>query len=68
MHRTESSRNSARGRYRAICSEIPNGQGESIQETKSSLQAAIELILEDRREDISRGLPADIIQEKAILA
>ena len=58
------------GGYWAICPEIPgaNGQGESIQEAKSSLQADIELILKDRREDILRGLPADVIREKVILA
>jgi len=58
------------GGYWAICPEIPgaNGHGESIQEAKSSLQAAIELILEDRRKDILRGLPADVIRENVILA
>jgi predicted RNase H-like HicB family nuclease len=42
------------GGYWAICPEIPgaNGQGETIEETKNSLQRAIELILEDRRADI----------------
>ena len=47
------------GGYWAICPEIPgaNGQGESINEAKESLRDAIELILEDRREDIFRGLP-----------
>lgn len=56
------------GGYWAICPEIPgaNGQGETIQETKDSLRQAIELILEDRKADILRGLPEDAIQEKAI--
>jgi predicted RNase H-like HicB family nuclease len=42
------------GGYWAICPEVPgaNGQGETIEETKKSLQQAIELILEDRRADI----------------
>jgi predicted RNase H-like HicB family nuclease len=42
------------GGYWAICPEVPgaNGQGETIEETKNSLQQAIELILEDRRADI----------------
>jgi len=54
------------GGYWAICPEIPgaNGQGETIEETKNSLRQAIELILEDRRADILRGLPKDVIQEK----
>ena len=47
------------GGYWAICPEVPgaNGQGESVKEAKESLRGAIELILEDRREDIFRGLP-----------
>ncbi len=52
------------GGYWAMCPEIPgaNGQGETIDEAKKSLTSAIELILEDRREDMLRGLPADAIQ------
>lgn len=43
----------------AICPEIPgaNGQGETVEETKTSLRQAIELILEDRRADILQALP-----------
>jgi predicted RNase H-like HicB family nuclease len=57
------------GGYWAICPEIPgaNGQGETIEETKRSLIQAIELILEDRRADILRGLPDDAIQEKVLV-
>jgi predicted RNase H-like HicB family nuclease len=53
------------GGYWAICPEVPgaNGQGETIEETKDSLRQAIELIFEDRIEDILRGLPADAIRE-----
>ncbi|MDH3504912.1 MAG: type II toxin-antitoxin system HicB family antitoxin [Nitrospirota bacterium] len=53
------------GGYWAICPEVPgaNGQGETIEETKNSLKQAIEMILEDRRADILRGLPEDAIQE-----
>ena len=42
------------GGYWAICPEVPgaNGQGETIEEAKNSLQKAIELILEDRSQDI----------------
>ncbi len=52
------------GGYWAICPEIPgaNGQGETIEETKDNLCRAIELILENRKTDILRGLPADAIQ------
>ena len=54
------------GGYWAICPEIPgaNGQDETIEEAKNSLKEAIELILEDRREDILRGLPEDVIRDK----
>ncbi len=56
--------------YWAICPEIPgaNGQGETIEEAKNSLREAIELILEDRREDILRGLPEDVIRDKVQVA
>jgi len=57
------------GGYWAICPEVPgaNGQGETIEETKKSLRQAIELILEDHREDILRGLPDDAIQDKVVI-
>lgn len=57
------------GGYWAICPEVPgaNGQGETINETKQNLIDAIELILEDRRGDILRGLPDDAIQEKFLV-
>ena len=52
------------GGFWAFCPESPgaNGQGETIEQAKESLKAAIELILEDRRADTLRGLPADAIQ------
>ncbi|NIA10661.1 MAG: type II toxin-antitoxin system HicB family antitoxin [Nitrospiraceae bacterium] len=58
------------GGYWAICPEVSgaNGQGETIEETKDSLRQAIELIFEDRREDILRGLPGDAILEKVLIA
>lgn len=45
--------------------EIPgaNGQGRSVEECRASLSDAIRLILEDRREDGLRGIPAEAIQE-----
>ena len=57
------------GGYFAICPEVPgaNGQGETIEEAKKSLQEAIQLIFEDRRTDILRGLPDDAIQEKVLV-
>ena len=57
------------GGYWAICPEVPgaNGQGETVEETKQSLIEAIELIFEDRRSDILRGLPEDPIQEKILV-
>ena len=53
------------GGFWAICPEVPgaNGQGETVEETKNSLKEAVALILEDRLEDIRRGLPDDTIQE-----
>lgn len=57
------------GGFWAICPEVPgaNGQGETVQETKQNLIEAIELLLEDRRADIMRGLPEDVIQEKILV-
>jgi len=57
------------GGFWGICPEVPgaNGQGETIDDTKQSLIEAIELILDDRRADISRGLPDDAIQEKILV-
>ncbi|MEF3169460.1 MAG: type II toxin-antitoxin system HicB family antitoxin [Deltaproteobacteria bacterium] len=58
------------GGYWAICPEIPgaNGQGDTIEEAKDNLRQAIKLILEDRREDILRGLPEDAIRDKVMVA
>jgi len=57
------------GGYWAICPEVPgaNGQGETLEEAKNNLREAIELILEDRRQDILRGLPEDVIQDKVVI-
>jgi predicted RNase H-like HicB family nuclease len=45
--------------------EIPgaNGQGHTIEECREDLSAAIQLILEDRREDGLRGAPANALRE-----
>ena len=57
------------GGFWAICPEIPgaNGQGETLDETRESLINAVELILEDRRADVLRGLPETAIQEKILI-
>jgi len=57
------------GGFWAICPEVPgaNGQGETIDEAKNSSQQAIELIFEDRKADILRGLPEDAIQDKVMI-
>ena len=57
------------GGFWAICPEVPgaNGQGETIEETKDSLRQAIELILEDRKADILRGLPEDAIKDTVMI-
>ncbi len=57
------------GGYWAICPEISgaNGQGETIGEAKENLRQAIELILDDRRADIFRGLPTDAITDKVLV-
>ncbi len=49
----------------AYCPEIPgaNGQGKTKGECLKSLSAAIDLILEDRRDDALRGLPASAMRE-----
>ena len=47
------------------CPEIPgaNGQGKTKEKTRENLAEAIALILEDRREEGLRGVPADAIRE-----
>lgn len=54
----------------AYCPEIPgaNGQGHTREEARESLAEAIALILEDRREDMMRGLPADADKETVVVA
>jgi len=49
----------------AYCPEIPgaNGQGLTKSDCIQSLSEAIDLILEDRRDDVLRDLPADAMQE-----
>ena len=49
----------------AYCPEIPgaNGQGQTKEECLDNLKAAIELILQDRREDGLKGVPDDAERE-----
>lgn len=49
--------------------EIPgaNGQGRTKEEALDSLRAAIELILEDRREEGLRGVPPTALREKVVI-
>jgi predicted RNase H-like HicB family nuclease len=49
----------------ACCPEIPgaNGQGRTKAECLKNSSQAIDLILEDRRDDALRGLPATAMRE-----
>ncbi len=53
------------GWFIAYSPEVPgaNGQGRTKAEALASLRDAIALILEDRREEGLRGVPADAIRE-----
>lgn len=57
------------GGFWAICPEVPgaNGQGDTIEDAKNNLREAIELLLEDRKDDIIRGLPDDAIKDKVMV-
>ncbi len=57
------------GGFWAFCPEIPgaNGQGETVEETRENLKTAVELILEDRRDDCMRGLPPDAIRSTLLV-
>ena len=55
--------------YIAYCPEIPraNGQGRTKEEARASLAEAIALILQDRREDSLRAVPADAERDTVIV-
>ena len=55
--------------YIAYCPEVPgaNAQGKTKDEARASLVEAIELILEDRREEGLKGLPATAERETVTL-
>jgi predicted RNase H-like HicB family nuclease len=49
----------------AYCPEIPgaNGQGKTKEDCLQNLSEAVKLILEDRRQDILKGVPPDAMHE-----
>ena len=49
----------------AECPELPeaNGQGRTAEEAKNDLTSAIQLVLEDRREDALKAVSADALRE-----
>jgi predicted RNase H-like HicB family nuclease len=53
----------------AYCPEVPgaNGQGHTKEEARDSLGEAIALILQDRREDGLRGVPAEAERETILV-
>ncbi len=55
--------------YVAYCAEVPgaNGQGKTREDCMANLRAAISLILEHRREETLRALPADAMPEPVIV-
>ena len=55
--------------YIAYCPEIPgaNGQGQTIKKCKKSLADAIALILQDRRDSQTQGIPKKAIREVIIV-
>ncbi len=57
------------GWFVAYCPEIPgaNGQGQTVEEARTSLADAIALILEDRREDGLRGVPNEAMREVIVV-
>lgn len=56
-------------RHVAYCPEIPgaNGQGRTKAAALKNLTSAIALILEDRRKDGLRGVPASAKREKVVV-
>ena len=55
--------------YIAYCPEVPgaNGQGLTKKECLESLRQAILLILEDRRGDGLKGVPANAVREVVVV-
>jgi predicted RNase H-like HicB family nuclease len=57
------------GGFWAICVEVPgaNGQGETRAEAKANLLGAVQLILQDRQDDIFRSMPSDAVCEPLVV-
>lgn len=57
------------GWYVGYCPEIPgaNGQGRTVKKCRQSLAEAIALILEDRRDEGLRGVPAGAIRDTVMI-
>ncbi len=55
--------------YIAWCAEVPgaNGQGQTREECLANLKEAIALVLDHRREDSLRSMPADAKQEMVVV-
>jgi predicted RNase H-like HicB family nuclease len=53
----------------SYCAEVPgaNGQGKTREECLSNLREAISMILELRREDSLRAMPAEATKEVLVL-
>ena len=53
----------------AYCAEVPgaNGQGATREECLANLRAAIQLILDHRREESLRALPPEATQEVVVV-
>jgi len=51
--------------FTAQCPELPeaNGQGRTPEEAKNDLVAAIQLVLDDRREDALKAASADALRD-----
>ena len=53
----------------AYCAEVPgaNGQGGTREECLDNLREAISLVLEHRREESLRAVPAEAVQEPVVV-
>lgn len=55
--------------YIGYCIEIPeaNGQGETLEDCKDNLKEAIKLVLDDRKESMTKYLDRDAIREEILV-
>jgi len=51
--------------YIGYCLEVPgaNGQGKTLEDCRQNLREAVALLLQDRRDDMLRGVPRDAHKE-----